>query len=312
MSRIAATDRMARLVAVIPWIADQDGVTLDDISERFDYPRNLLLEDLSEVVFFVGVPPYTPDTLIEVIIDDDMVWIRYADWFSRPMRLSGTEILALLAAGEAALAFDTGQDAGALARGLTKLRLSTGTTAEVVDVGLGTVATPLLSTLRSASQAQRCVDIRYFSFSSNAPTDRRVEPSRLFLDAGRWYVGGYCHLAEAERVFRVDRIASATETDEVFTHVPPDTESSYGTFELDDGPEVTLSAPISSDYLFEGVPVRSIEKANDRLVVTLAVSSGRFMEQLLLRIGPEARIESGVLPIDVGDAAQRVRSRYVD
>lgn len=310
MSRIAATDRMARLVAAIPWIAAQDGVTLDDVSERFDYPRNLLLDDLSEVVFFVGVPPYTPDTLIEVVIDDDMVWIRYADWFSRPMRLSGTEILALLAAGEVALSFDTGQDAGALARGLAKLRLSTGTTADVVDVGLGAVATPLLSSLRAASQAQRCVDILYFSFSSNAPTERRVEPSRFFLDAGRWYVGGYCHLAQAERVFRVDRIASVVESDQAFTQPPPDGEEHYGTFELDEGPEITLSAPISSAYLFEGVPVRNIEKSDDRLVVSLAVSSHRFIEQLLLRIGPEARIESGVLPVDISEAAERVRSRY--
>ena len=66
---------MARLIAAIPWIVAQDGASLDEISARFDYPRELLLKDLEEVVFFVGVPPYTPDTLIEVTIDDDMVWI---------------------------------------------------------------------------------------------------------------------------------------------------------------------------------------------------------------------------------------------
>ena len=128
-------------------------------------------------MFFVGVPPYTPDTLIEVDIDGDEVWIRYAEWFSRPMRLSGTEILALLAAGEASLAFDTGQDAGALARGLAKLRLSTGSTPETVDIGLGTVATPMLASIRLASERQQCLDISYHSFScllytSPSPRDR--------------------------------------------------------------------------------------------------------------------------------------------
>ena len=72
---ITATDRMARLIAAIPWIVSQDGAAVDEISERFDYPRDLLLSDLQDVVFFVGVPPYSPDTLIEVTIDDDMVWI---------------------------------------------------------------------------------------------------------------------------------------------------------------------------------------------------------------------------------------------
>ncbi len=137
MSKISATDRMARLIAAIPWIVDQDGALVDEISERFDYPRDLLLQDLQDVVFYVGVPPYTPDTLIEVTIDDDMVWISYADRFSRPMRLSGSEILSLLAAGEAALAFDNQDEAGALARGLTKLRLATGSDTETVAMQFG-------------------------------------------------------------------------------------------------------------------------------------------------------------------------------
>jgi len=312
MSRIAATERMARLIAAIPWIAAQDGVTLDEISERFDYPRALLLEDLSEVVFFVGVPPYTPDALIEVTIDDELVWIDYAEWFARPMRLSGTEILALLAAGEAALGFDTGDDAGALARGLTKLRMSTGATAEMVDVGLGTVATPMLARLRTASQARECVDIQYFSFSSNSSTDRRIEPSRFFLDAGRWYVGGYCHLAKAERVFRVDRIAAVAGSDAAFSRPPKSEGTSDVTFELDDGPEVTISAPIARSYVFEGVPVRAIETTTESVVATLAVSSTRYIEQLFLRLGPEARVLRGEPPVDIADTAERIAARYVD
>ena len=48
---------------------------------RFDYPRSQLVEDLTGVVFFVGVHPFTPDSMIEVDISDDEVQIRYADWF---------------------------------------------------------------------------------------------------------------------------------------------------------------------------------------------------------------------------------------
>ena len=55
MSAIAATDRMARLIAAIPWIVAQNGAPIDEIVERFDYPRQLLLDDL--VAFG---PPGTP------------------------------------------------------------------------------------------------------------------------------------------------------------------------------------------------------------------------------------------------------------
>ena len=88
-ARLNARDRLARLLSVIPWVADHpEGVPIDDIVARFAYPRTQLLEDLQEIVFFVGVHPFTPDSLIEVDVSDDQVSIRYADWFSRPLRLS--------------------------------------------------------------------------------------------------------------------------------------------------------------------------------------------------------------------------------
>ena len=311
VSRISATDRMSRLIAAIPWIAAQGGVTLAEISERFDYPQAALLEDLESVLLFVGVSPYTPDTLIDVIIDDDMVWIHYADWFARPMKLSGSEILSLLAAGEAALAFDKAEDAGALARGLAKLRLSTGSTEETVDVSFGTVATPALVLLREASTSQQCADIVYQSFSSNERSERRIEPTRFFHEGGRWYVGAYCHLAEAERVFRLDRIESAAASEAPFTMPVPD-DASAGTFELDDGPEITISAPVEFAQVFEGVPVHSIETADGNVVVSLSASSSRWIEQLFLRLGPQAQIIAGGPVPDIASAAARVRGRYVD
>jgi proteasome accessory factor C len=85
--RTSATDRVARLLAIVPWIAANDGPTLDEISARFGVPRRKLAEDL-EVLMFVGVPPYTPDAMIEVSIEGDRVWLRFADVFARPLRLT--------------------------------------------------------------------------------------------------------------------------------------------------------------------------------------------------------------------------------
>ena len=91
-------------LSVIPWVAEQpDGAAIDDIVERFAYPRKQLLADLQEVVFFVGVHPFTPDSLIEVEVSDDRVSIRYAEWFSRPLRLSPEEGARLLTAARSVL-----------------------------------------------------------------------------------------------------------------------------------------------------------------------------------------------------------------
>lgn len=313
--KFAAKDRMARLIAAIPWIVAQDGASIDEIAERFNYPRDLLLGDLQDVVFYVGVPPYTPDTLIEVTIDDDMVWISYADWFARPMRLSGSEILSLLAAGETALAFDNQDEAGALARGLAKLRLATGSDADTVDVQLGEAAISALPVLREAATEQRCVDISYYSFARDAHTERRIEPSRFFVDGGHWYVGGYCHLAADERVFRVDRIETAEVSAELFTHA---TASPDETFAMANAPRVTIELPTGRERVLDGLPFDSRTDGAKVVTVTLPVSSTRWLEQLLLRLGPGARIVetakatgSNTLPVvDLAAAAHRILERY--
>jgi len=313
MSTIAATDRMARLVAAIPWIVSQDGASVDDIAERFDYPRDILLDDLRNVVFFVGVPPYTPDTLIEVQIDDDMVWIDYADWFARPMKLSSGEALALLTAGETVLGFDSQDEAGALARGLTKLRLATGASSDALEVELGVAAEDVLRDLRRAVADEVCADISYYSFARNERTARRIEPSRFFSEDGKWYVAAYCHLAEADRLFRLDRIESVSVTD-----VAADTQRAATAgddpFSIDESPRATIHLPVSRRELVDQLPYDSMQLLDDgsTLEVTLPVSSPRWLERLIVRAGPGAEVGSmdAAISADAHGAIDRILSRY--
>lgn len=53
------------------------------------------------------------------------------------------------------------------------------------------------------------------------PLPREIDPYGLVFRRGRWYIGGYCHLRQALRTFRLDRISKVTLCPEVFTR-PPD------------------------------------------------------------------------------------------
>src|SRR4029453_14832057 len=79
-----APARGARLAAGIPWVAPQDGPTLDEVCARFGIPRRKLEDDLA-ILTLVGVPPYTPDTLIEVTIEGDRGWLRVAGVFAKAL-----------------------------------------------------------------------------------------------------------------------------------------------------------------------------------------------------------------------------------
>ena len=169
MTALTALDRLRRLLAAIPWVAERDGPHIDEIVARFDYPRSELLEDLEHVLFFVGVHPFTPDCLIDVTVADERVWIRYADWFRRPMRLGAAETMALYAAGRSVAAMTAGDELGPLERALTKLASGMGSGVDLaVEVRLGAGSADLIDVIRTAVADSTSVDIDYYSYGRDA------------------------------------------------------------------------------------------------------------------------------------------------
>lgn len=316
--KLTAPERMTRLLAVIPWVVEQRGAPLDEIVARFDYPRSQLVEDLTKVVFFVGVHPFTPDSMIEVDISDDEVQISYADWFSRPLRLTGPEGARLLTAGHSLLneQFSAGADreeAPPLLRALAKLSMALGEAAEqAVEVRLGDASKETLAPLRSAVSGREQVDIEYYTYGRDELTRRIVEPSRLFSDNGNWYLDAWCCRANAQRVFRVDRIRSVRLTGADAEHQP---DGAAGTFNPDrSDPRVVLRLHPDSAWVAEQYPTESQQTDEDGFVtVSMAVSTLGWLERLMLRLGAAAEIVAIDAPLSadlVSEAAQRVLARY--
>ena len=209
-ARTTANDRVRRLLAIIPWIAERDGPRVEDVCARFGLTRAQLLTDL-EVVFLVGLHPFTPDELIDVVIEDERVWIHLLPGaFARPLRLTPEQGLALVAAGSSLRAVPGTDDDGPLARGLDKLaRLLGIEESEAVAISLGTARPDVLELLRDAVASHRQVRLDYYAYGRDRRTERSVDPWQVFADGGEWYLSGHCHLAGGERLFRVDRIRSA-------------------------------------------------------------------------------------------------------
>ena len=219
--RTTASDRFLRLLTIVPWIAGQDGPTLDEVCARFGMTRKQLLDDL-QVVPLVGLPPYTPDTLIDVTIEGDRVWLRFADMFARPLRLTPEQGLALVAAGTAWTGLPGADAEGPLATALDKVAGVLGIDpGDAVSVALaGNTRPDLLEALRRAVADHRRLRIDYYTYGRDRRTTREVDPYAVFADEGAWYMRGHCHLAGGERLFRVDRINEAELLDTVFP--PPD------------------------------------------------------------------------------------------
>jgi predicted DNA-binding transcriptional regulator YafY len=80
---------------------------------------------------------------------------------------------------------------------------------------------PLLEKLRRATRERRRVHVIYRGRQQPEPIEREVDAYALVHRWGWWYVVGYCHLRQAHRSFRVDRIVELALLDETF-NVPDD------------------------------------------------------------------------------------------
>jgi proteasome accessory factor C len=313
MARISASDRLRRLLALIPWLADHPGSSIDEICSRFEIDPAQLRGDL-DIVWMVGLPPYTPDQLIDVVIEDDRVWLHLGDFFSSPLRLTSDQALALVAAGSTLVATPGAEKNGPLDRGLAKLAESLGLrTADALDIHLGDAESATLDQVRRAVADLRRIEIDYYSYGRDELTTRRIDPFRVIADQGQWYVSGWCHQADGERLFRIDRIRAVRATDENFE--PPDTPRAGG-YDFDPaGSQVRIRLAPSVRWVVDQYPtVDVVDDPDGTTVVTLAVSATPWLERLLLRLGPEAELlgdDGGVNDPGVRSvAAARVLSRY--
>jgi proteasome accessory factor C len=313
-NRTTAGDRLRRLLAIIPWIAASDGPTVAEVCRRFGVTRAQLLADL-QVVFLVGLHPFTPDELIDVELVDDRVWIRLNPGaFAKPLQLTPEQGLGLVAAGTALLAVEGSDADGPLARGLHKLADLLGIDADdALAVSPGPVRREVLELLRGAVTDQHQVELDYYAYGRDQRSVRVVDPHRVFAEGGQWYLAAHCHASGGDRLFRLDRVQSARALEEAIEVPAPPVEP--GVFHpRPEDPRVTLELSPAAAWVVDQYAVEEVEALDDgRLRVRLAVSAVPWLERLLLRLGAECRVVAADAPLPddlVTRAARRVLARY--
>ena len=72
MSQPEAEVQLQRVLAMVPWLATHPGVHKDEVAQRFHVSRAQLERDLA-LIMMVGVPPYSPGDYIDVEYEGDTV-----------------------------------------------------------------------------------------------------------------------------------------------------------------------------------------------------------------------------------------------
>ena len=299
------TGRINRLLAMLPWVIANPGCSVDEVCERFGYTEPELIKDLN-TVFVCGLPGYGPGDLMDASIDDDEIIIEMAEYFSRPLRLTAPEALGILASSKAVQSAGSGGDA--LDRAILKLErtlLPEGAEAVVVDIP----EPPLVGDLRTATLEGRVMQIDHTSIASGKAKTRDIEPWTVFTTLGNWYVSGFCRHADAKRVFRIDRIRTATPTGDRFTPNPTSSDATIRYTAGDDDVHVTIRLVGEARWVADYYPVEVIDDGPDAMTIQMSVGDAAVAARLLIRLGSNAVLLEGS---DAANATANLRSRILE
>jgi proteasome accessory factor C len=314
MAEMTAAERLDRTLAIVPWVANRPGgtATFAEISERFSIDPEAL-RDCLVITSMVGVHPYTPDLLINAIVESDSVTIDLPEYFRRPLRLTAEQTFALLTSAKALLSVPGADQTSALARGLAKVLTALGEGSETaVDVGVDTASEVVIEQLRESIDRNLAVELTYYSYGRDDTGSRVIDPWSIHSEGGLWYLRGRCHTNDAERVFRIDRIRSVSLTDR--RSQPPDPLPPFRLFDSSDAlGHIVLRLSRDDRWVIEYYPTESVqEEVDGSLVVEMAIGSVAWLERLLLRLGPEAMILDATAGLETTGttAARRILSIY--
>jgi proteasome accessory factor C len=288
------------------------------VASAFGLEPAQLRRDL-DLLFMSGLPPYGPGDLIDVDVDEDeRIWISMADHFSRPLKLTRSEALAVYLRGTELLATPGVPDAPALAKALQKLRDSLGpeTLGEGqgrIEIAAGGSAPEHLRTLRDAASERERLTIEYFALSTGERSRRTIEPEEVFSDMGQWYVAAWDVDADAERLFRADRVRAAERTGETFR--PRGLEGAGRELYSPTGEDVSVRLRLrpAARWIAEYYATTDVVELEDGgAEVTLPARQLGWVARLVLRVGDDAEVlEPPELRAEVVRLAESTLAGYV-
>ncbi|ASD22135.1 MULTISPECIES: helix-turn-helix transcriptional regulator [Cryobacterium] len=256
-----ASDKLTFLLSLVPYLMDHDKVSVTAVADHFGVTPERV-RDAVNLIAMSGVPGETRQYLHGDLFDiqwdefetNDNIVLTHLVAIDDSPRFSAREAAALIAGLQYLSALPENGDRDAIATLMAKLtRSSTGAPSQLAVSR--TDADVAISVIQAAVRAGTQVEFDYLN-ARGTDEHRCVDPLRIESVDSDWYLRGWCHLREAMRTFRLDRMSNLRSTD-----VPADAH--------DDG-------VLLPDTLFQGTA--------DDLTVTIELPAAAL--ELLADYGP--------------------------
>jgi proteasome accessory factor C len=295
---LQAQDKLAFLLSLVPYLMDRDRVSVTEAAAHFGVSPEQI-RDAVKLIAVSGIPgetsQYQPDDLFDIAWDsfednDEIVLTNLVAIDDSP-RFSAREAAALIAGLQYLSALPENADRASIATLMSKL--SRGASAVPSEVAVERTETDeTLAIIRESVAAGVQLELDYLN-SRGEHERRRVDPLRIESMDADWYLRAWCHLREAVRTFRLDRISNPVVTTEPISYraadvTLPDTLFEGSAEDLLVTIDVTRSAaPLLADYIPDGA---TTEIVDGMLRTTVRVSHYHGLKRLIASMPGAARV----------------------
>lgn len=220
--RMQSADRVTLMLALVPYILGNDGITITELATAFNAPPQEIRE-LVNRLRGMGVPGesgvYLPQDLFQIDDElferDDMVSLTHTVGLEHAPRLSGHEAAVLVAGLQYVSALLPASESAAVAELQKKLALGAATS--VANIEIEQKDRPeVLDLLAKAHDTRHQFSFDYPESSGNW-LRRNVDVIRLDMVGGQSYLRAWCHLRNDLRTFRCDRMRNTSVSEHAAT-----------------------------------------------------------------------------------------------
>ncbi|HWU33186.1 MAG TPA: WYL domain-containing protein [Marmoricola sp.] len=305
-----ARDQLTRMLALVPYLQRGQDISLKQLADEFHVRPAEIVKDL-KILWMCGLPGLSGGSLMEIDFEafendpDGVVRLQNADYLTRPMRLDSTQAAALVVALRTLRDSSTGDIIEIINRVLAKLDKATDeagpiAATETPDSGRSAHDAQIRAQLSSAIAGNRQVDIAYYVPARDEMTTRRVEPQTLLERDGHSYLDAWCHAAEAQRLFRIDRIDTVTIREDVRSRPTSDQVLDDALFVASESHTLaTIHVTPRGRWAADYYPVESTTEASDGgLDITMRIADRNWLFRTLLSMAPQGTL---IAPADWAD-----------
>jgi proteasome accessory factor C len=293
---VAALDRAALLLQLVPYLLGKGEVPVVEAASDFDVTPGEM-RAMVERLTVIGLPGergywQLPHDLFDIDWDlldrEDVIAITNTVGLERSPRLTAREAAALLAGLQLARSLPGFGDNDLVTGLLGKLARGAAAAPPAVIVAPGPVD-GVRDVVDRALREHVAVTFTYRAPGAG-PTARTVDPIKVHIANGQWYLQGWCHMRRAVRTFHLDRVSDPALTDVPAVHgadpVPelfaPADDEVVARFRF---PRTV--APLLADYLDRA----EIEDADDdTAVASLRLADEQSLKRLAARRGGEVEL----------------------